>query len=332
VALPGGLLAALLSEGASAAVPQRLVRPTVQAALAAGQGTATGLASAQAAVLAERVMRAMLITKIKIATVLLLFAAGLTALGGGLLLRFAAAGEPHARPAAAPKRTAGPRAGTRHVRPAERKGDAEQPEGKAKARPEKEKDPPKEKAAQKNEELLAVLFEAVKDKDRDIKQTALNTLLALGREAVPGFVRLAKGEDPTLRRLALTCLGTLAPKTPAAGKALDELFKDEQFLEKALHGTDEAFQRAALLVVSRKGRKGVPVLVKLLKGKDKGLRQKAIGLLRNLGAEARDAVPTLLQMYKAEKTLEERRLLLKTISHIVGAPPKFRMSVEFRMP
>ncbi len=93
LALSGGVLAAVLSQNAaSAAVPAPLVVSTVQAAaqLAAGK-TAAGLVSAKVAALTEGVLKAMFLTKLKMAAALVLVI-GLLAVGSGLLGHRALAG------------------------------------------------------------------------------------------------------------------------------------------------------------------------------------------------------------------------------------------------
>jgi RNA polymerase sigma factor (sigma-70 family) len=69
LALSAGLLGAALAQGAaSAAVPPGLLRSTVEGLLpTAATGAAVGLASGPAAVLAKGVMRAMFLTKLKVA-------------------------------------------------------------------------------------------------------------------------------------------------------------------------------------------------------------------------------------------------------------------------
>jgi hypothetical protein len=71
VTLSGGALAAQLAQGAaSACVPGALLNTTVQAAalVAAGEASVPGVLSARAAALTEGVVKAMLLTKLKIAT------------------------------------------------------------------------------------------------------------------------------------------------------------------------------------------------------------------------------------------------------------------------
>jgi RNA polymerase sigma factor (sigma-70 family) len=76
VAFSTGLFGALLAENAALAVPTALVESTVQTAL----GLAAGKSTAPAAALAEGVLKAMFVTRFKIATVLVLVV-GLMALG-----------------------------------------------------------------------------------------------------------------------------------------------------------------------------------------------------------------------------------------------------------
>src|SRR5262249_16787813 len=85
LALSGGVLAAGLSQGAvSACVPSPLVASTVQAATAVGAGQAAAtVVSTEVATLTQGVMKAMLVTKLKIATAVLL-ATG-TIVGAALL-------------------------------------------------------------------------------------------------------------------------------------------------------------------------------------------------------------------------------------------------------
>jgi RNA polymerase sigma factor (sigma-70 family) len=85
LAVSGGTLAVLLSQkGLPAAVPSAAVSSTIHAAtrLAAGQAAASGVLSAQVAILTQGVLRTMLWTKLKTATaVVLILGAGLGATG-----------------------------------------------------------------------------------------------------------------------------------------------------------------------------------------------------------------------------------------------------------
>jgi RNA polymerase sigma factor (sigma-70 family) len=106
VALAGALLATLGGETARAAVPAALRAETVKAAtlVAAGQAV-TGVAEATVAALAEGVLKDMLLTKLKVATLVLLAVAALMA---GAVLFHAGAAEPPGHKKDDPKAESGP--------------------------------------------------------------------------------------------------------------------------------------------------------------------------------------------------------------------------------
>jgi RNA polymerase sigma factor (sigma-70 family) len=97
VSLSGGSLAVLVGqEVASAGVPTGLVVSTVHAAslFAAGRAVTAGLVSAEVTALAEKVVKAMLLSRIKLATIILLAGFVLAAGGTGLAFRARAADGP----------------------------------------------------------------------------------------------------------------------------------------------------------------------------------------------------------------------------------------------
>ena len=100
LALSGGVIATVIAQNATAAgVPPLLMSSTIKAAtlIAAGQAAATGLVSANVAALTEGVLKAMFLTKLKIATVVFLMLAmiGMGAWGIGSVA--ATAQQPNAR-------------------------------------------------------------------------------------------------------------------------------------------------------------------------------------------------------------------------------------------
>ncbi len=105
-AVTGGALTGILAESAaSACVPASVVSGTIQAAslVAAGQG-GTGVISVPVAALMEGVLKAMLMTKIKIATILLLAVGVLAAgMGASIFSRRTQAAEPTAQQEAKPR-------------------------------------------------------------------------------------------------------------------------------------------------------------------------------------------------------------------------------------
>jgi RNA polymerase sigma factor (sigma-70 family) len=97
LAVSGAALAAVLSqEVVSAGVPTSVVSSTIKAAslFAVGKAAATGAISVKVAALTEGVLKTMLLTKLKIATAVLLVAVAITGVGAGGLLHQMRAGEP----------------------------------------------------------------------------------------------------------------------------------------------------------------------------------------------------------------------------------------------
>jgi len=97
LAASGGTLAAVLARNAAlASAPTAVVLRTIKAAglFGAGQAAATALIPAKVAALTEGVLKTMLLTKLKIATAVLLVVAGLLVAGLGALARPALAQKP----------------------------------------------------------------------------------------------------------------------------------------------------------------------------------------------------------------------------------------------
>jgi RNA polymerase sigma factor (sigma-70 family) len=99
LAVSGGTLSALLAENASANVPASVVSSTVKAAtaFAVGQASAAGVLSVKAVALAEGVLKTMLLTRLEIATVVLL-AFAILGTGAGALTLHALADKPADHP------------------------------------------------------------------------------------------------------------------------------------------------------------------------------------------------------------------------------------------
>ncbi len=110
LAVSGGLLAAVSEQAASAYQPAALVSSTIRAvtSVAAGQAASAGVISAQVAALTEGMVKAMFLSKIKIATGLLL---ALTVSAGGLFYKTQASGPVDGSPRAEQKREEDLRAG-----------------------------------------------------------------------------------------------------------------------------------------------------------------------------------------------------------------------------
>jgi RNA polymerase sigma factor (sigma-70 family) len=163
LAVSGGTLAAVLAPNAAlASAPTAVVLRTIKAAglSAAEQAAATGLIPAKVAALTQGVLKSMLLTKLKIATAVLLAVAGLLVAGLGALALPAPAQKP-----AAEKEDKEP-----DKSPAEEKGD---------------KEPDKDPAAGKQ-----IAAELVKPGAKSVRS------LAYSNDGNPVALVLSKNEDP----------------------------------------------------------------------------------------------------------------------------------------
>jgi RNA polymerase sigma factor (sigma-70 family) len=135
LAVSGGALGALLSQTAAlAGPPASVVSGAIKAAcfFAAGQVAAPGVVSVKAALLAEGVLRTMLLSKLKIATVVLVIVAAVSTGAAAFTLQRAVESPPgEHRPAALPDEKAADLASRERKRP-------ERPAQKATAQPAKE--------------------------------------------------------------------------------------------------------------------------------------------------------------------------------------------------
>jgi RNA polymerase sigma factor (sigma-70 family) len=113
--VPGAALGGVLAESASASVPASVVVSTIRIVtlVAIGQGAATGVVSAPVAALAEGVVKAMLLSKLRSGLVVLMVVALLAAVGLSLGSLGAAGPVP---PGEAPRAAAGPDKGAEELR------------------------------------------------------------------------------------------------------------------------------------------------------------------------------------------------------------------------
>jgi RNA polymerase sigma factor (sigma-70 family) len=152
--LSGGVIATMISQNAATAgVPSLLMNSTVQAATltAAGQTAYPGVISTKVAALTEGVLKTMLLTKLKIATAVLLMAATIGAGASALTQKALAAKQPETR--------------------VETKATAEKPAGDAPRTPLRREPPAQEQKAEDIEQLIkrlgALPAEVAKTKKSD---------------------------------------------------------------------------------------------------------------------------------------------------------------------
>lgn len=139
------------------------------------------------------------------------------------------------------------------------------------------------------------LVKALKDPDAGVRWAAADALAHVGPEAkaaVPALVEALK--DPSIRPIAIDALGGIGAEAKVAAGPLAELCQDQNVTVK----------RTAAMALARIGgteaRPAVPVFIEMLKGHDARLRWDAMLYLAGMGREAKEAVPALAELAKAD--------------------------------
>jgi len=143
---------------------------------------------------------------------------------------------------------------------------------------------------------VPVLIAALKDKNPDIRWSAVNALGSIGAEAndaVPALIAALKDEDSDIRRSVVNALESIGAEAKAVVPALIAALKDK----------DPHVRTSAATVLGNIGaeaKEAVPTLIAALKDEDPYVRVRATFALGNIGAEAKEAVPTLIAALKDE--------------------------------
>jgi RNA polymerase sigma factor (sigma-70 family) len=294
LALSAGAVAAVLSRSAAAAapVPGAVLSVTIRAAGLAAAGKATpGVISAKVTALTEGVLRAMVLTKLKVTTALLLGIAVGAAVAGGLLYHPLGASEPRSgRPAARAPGAADPPP----ARPGERTDRAEELKAiEAQYR------------AERASILEGVRAGKIQEKDGRVPE------LAELQKRVAGRVRRLIGADPkdavALDAILFSMQDLVAdehdPKlydlllahhlgSPRLGGVVGRFYAEEPFLRKLIAGSPHAEVRAratlalaARLVRHNRPAEAEPLLEEIVRDKEWAALNHHHG---NLGKGAED--------------------------------------------
>jgi HEAT repeat protein len=142
-------------------------------------------------------------------------------------------------------------------------------------------------------EEVSVLVEHLKSADPDPRRGAAKELCDLGpdaRAAVPDLVRALKDSDLFVRRFSAQALGGIGPDAHDAVPALKNTLKDSK----------KEVVEAAATALGKLGSSGIATLTDVVKDKkqDANIRKAAIVGLGTAGAEAKEAVPILLDVLK----------------------------------
>jgi HEAT repeat protein len=135
----------------------------------------------------------------------------------------------------------------------------------------------------------AALASLLTKKNLDLADRGKEALEALGANAVPYFVPLLKSSDPDLCESAAFILGKMGYKAKAAVPDLIELLKSPD--------NDNCRAAEALGSMGKSAKDVVvPDLITLLEFPNKTVRSTAAYILREIGVNAKAAVPKLIQL------------------------------------
>jgi RNA polymerase sigma factor (sigma-70 family) len=255
--------------------PPALVLSTLKAltATAAG-GLSAGLVSAQVLTLQKGVLKAMFLSKLKVATGLLV-AMGL--LGGGIALRVA--GAPHRHPSATAFVLSQP------SNPTAEAG------GSAKSSQEQDRQPPQKKEPEVDGRTLSEWTKLLLTGDVIERQGAVMALGKIGPEAAPALaLAFNDGEIVNVRLWAAWHLGKMGSKARAQIPALEGALQDQCGLVR--------IEVARALWKISQHKETVPALCAALKDEDASTRYRAAEVLAEMGPAAKRAVPALVEALK----------------------------------
>jgi len=155
-------------------------------------------------------------------------------------------------------------------------------------------------------EAVAPLTELLKDGSAKVRGRAVWALGAIGaaaKPAVPAMAELLKDPDETVRRLVVQAVQAIRPGPEVAVPLCIKLLEDP----------DPAVRARVLSAIAQAGAKAVPALVEALKN-DKAAYWACL-VLREIGPDAKDAVPVLTEKLKDPRP-EIRREAVLTLGAI----------------
>lgn len=146
--------------------------------------------------------------------------------------------------------------------------------------------------AQQPQQSANSYIEQLKTTDEQQHSQTIESLVSLGKSAVPALIDALQNQDPAVRNGAAIALGKIGKDAneavPALKKALDD--KDFQVRSSAMQ---------ALGVIDRQA--VVPFLIEELSSKKAWERYSATHALRTFGKEAVAAVPALIKTINEDK-------------------------------
>ena len=163
-----------------------------------------------------------------------------------------------------------------------------------------------------SDKTLCVLMD---DDDKDVRAAAANALVSRGERAVPTLVRWLDRPEAGERADAILILGRIGPPARAAIPALKQRLRDDP--------DSEIRARAAIVLgsVAPGDTEVIDELIRLLKSPRKSDREKSAFACRMLGADAKGAIPALIDATSDtnSEVREAAAIALTAIANSLGA-------------
>ncbi|MGB0597490.1 MAG: HEAT repeat domain-containing protein [Rubripirellula sp.] len=188
------------------------------------------------------------------------------------------------------------------------------------------------------------LLELLADPNAEIVLASLTSLHKIGADASDGAAKvgsLLNHADAAIRCAAVTCLATIESDTTKSVPLLIQSLEDRDWkvrrdaaaglgeigspaatpavpvlLRMSQNDEDRDAARGALRSIDDAGPEAVPLLLEALKSEDRGRRFYSAYLLGKVGADARDALPTLAQLRDASDSDRFKEMVDRTIKSI----------------
>lgn len=146
--------------------------------------------------------------------------------------------------------------------------------------------------AQQTKQSANLYIQQLKTANEQQRSGLIESLVSLGKPAVPGLIDTLQNQDPVVRNAAAVALGKIGKDAAAAVPALKNALDDKDFQVRS-----SAMQ--ALSFIDKKAI--VPFLIGELSSEQEWERYSATHALRTFGKEAVAAVPALIKTIKEDK-------------------------------
>ena len=144
----------------------------------------------------------------------------------------------------------------------------------------------------RDDQVVAVICEAIQEKEGKYREEAFNTLGYFGRAALPRLIQMMKSENPAARYAVAFRLVRMNVRDEAIVNVVRQALKEK----------DVAIRQSAAAAVRELGPRcklEVSLLIELVRGLRPGERNyETIAALGALGPDAKEAVPFLLELLK----------------------------------